>query len=396
MPVPSTATQEIPPRRIVVVGGGIAGAEAALTLAIGLPSSQVTLVGRWPSIRLLPDLVYVPFDISSRRIDVPVADLLPHGVRSVVAEVERIDHPGRRVMTSAGDIEYDVLVAAPGAEPREHEHHSLRTLDDAIRMREQLRQIVADARAGERRTITIRAKSDDSWTAPACEIALLIGAWIRSLRLDDRIETLIATSDNEVFEWFGPMGEIAVDAAMRRSRVKVATGVPAGRFDSVGGDLILEFGALQPRIIDGLPGRGRSGWYETNSSFEVDRDAFVIGDAINLPYRAGFATAWQARRVLTALDGDPSKLGLMVDGIPSSAVEYQMDLADGVLRARLERADSLSHPFLGHDAEIEVSPGMRPDKLVGLLLHDRVLRWHATTHDAPLAFRDALRAREVA
>lgn len=396
MPASTNPSNDSASRRIVVVGGGIAGAEAALTLAIGLPTAEVTLVGRWPSIRLLPDLVYVPFDISSRRIDVPVADLLPHGVRSVVAEVERVDMGRKVVHTSRGEIEYDVLIAAPGAEPREHEHHSLRTLDDAVRVREELRRIVEDARAGERRTITIRSRSDDSWTAPACEIALLIGAWIRSVRLEDRIETLIATTDHEVFEWFGPMGEVAIDAAMRRSRVRVATGVPEGRFDQLEGDMILQFGALQPRAIDGLKGRGPSGWYETNASFEVDRDVFVIGDAVKLPYRAGFATAWQARRVLMTLGGDPSRLGLMVDGIPSSAVEYQMDLADGVMRARIECADTLQHPFLGHDAEVEVIPGTRPDKLVGLLLHDRILRWHAQTHDAPLAFRDALREREVA
>lgn len=383
-------------RRIVVIGGGIAGAEAALTLAIGLPSAEVTLVGRWPSIRLLPDLVYVPFDISSRRIDVPVADLLPHGVRSVVAEVERVDLAEHRVVTSVGELSYDVLVAAPGAEAREHEHHSLRTLDDALRVREQLGLIIDAARAGESKTITIRAESEDSWSAPACEVALLIGAWVRSMRLESRIETLLATTDSEVFEWFGPMGEVTVDAALRRQRVKVATGVPTGRFDGLGGDLVIEFGALQPRRIDGLPGPGPSGWYETSPSFEIAHDAYVIGDAVNLPYRAGFATAWQARRVLRALGGDPRRLGLRVDGIPSDAVEYQMDLADGVMRARLECADSMSHAFLGHDAEIDVAPGSRPDKLLGLLLHDRVLRWHAEVHDAPLAFRDALREREVA
>jgi hypothetical protein len=394
--MPDNSPRESAARRIVVVGSGIAGAEAALTLAIGLPDADVTLVGRWPSIRLLPDLVYVPFDISSRRIDVPVEELVPHGVNSVVADVERVDTERKCVRSSAGEICYDVLVVAPGAAARAHDSHSLRTLDDALRVRDELATVLAAARDGHRRTIVIRAEAEDSWTAPACEMALLLGAWIRSLRLDDRVETLLATPEPDVFPWFGPVAETMVESALRRARVKVETGIPAGRLDQFGGDLVVEFGALQARTLEGLPGRGPGGWYETSPTFEVAPDTYVIGDATKLPYRAGFATAWQARRVLRALGGDPTRLGLLVDDIPSDAVEYQMDLADGVLRARLECADSLSHPFLGHDADVEVTPGSRPDKLVGLLLHDRVLRWHAAAHDAPLAYRDALSGREVA
>lgn len=385
------------PRRIVVVGGGIAGAEAALTLAVGLPDSEVTLVSRWSSIRILPDLVYVPFGVSPRRIDVPVAELLPHGVRSVVGEVERIDPTARILQTSDGIVPFDVLVAAPGAEPRTGYRHSLRTLDDANRLRRELAGVVREARDGHRRTITIRAESDDSWTAPAVELSLLIGAYVRSLGLDDRIETLFVTSDSNAFEWFGPVGEATIDSAMRRARVKLATGVPAGRFDELDGDLVIDFGALQPRTIDGLPGLGRSGWYEPHErTFEVAPGIHVVGDAIRLPYRAGFATAWQSRRVLEHLGGDPAALGLTIDGIPTAAVEYQMDLADSVVRARLDHADSLAHPFLGHDADIAVAAGGRPDKLQGLLLHDRVLRWHQRLHDAPLAFRDVLRGQEAA
>ncbi len=385
-----------PRRRILVIGSGIGGAETALTLAIGLPDADVTLVGRWPSVRILPDLVYVPFDVSPRRIDVPLTALLPHGVATVVATVERVDVNERVVHTSAGAMHYDTLVVAPGAEPREQSHRSLRTLDDAVRIRHELARVVREARAGERRTITLRAESDDSWTAPACEFALLLGAWIRSQRLEDRIETLFVTSDGNAFEWFGPIGETIVEGAMRRSRVQVATSVPAGRFDALEGDLVIEFGAMAPRIVDGLPGIGPSGWYETSPGFRVAPDVFVVGDAVNLPYRAGFATAWQARCVLVVLDGDLARLGKHVDGIPVSAVEYQMDLADGVMRARIDSADMLAHPFLGHDAEIEVISGSRPDKLLGLLLHDRVLRWEVGTYDAALAYRDLLRGAEVA
>ena len=383
-------------RRIVVVGGGIAGVETALTLAIGLPDDHVTLVGQWPSFRLLPDLVYVPFDVSPRRIDVPLAALLPHGVSSYQATVERVDVDSRTLHTSAGDLDYDVLVVAPGAEPREQTHHSLRTLDDAIRIRQELARIIREARAGDRRTITLRAESEDAWTAPACEFALLLGAWLRSLRLDDRVETLFVTSDRNAFEWFGPVGETIVEGAMRRARVQVASDVPVGRFDALDGDLVIEFGALEPRTIDGVPGPGPSGWYEPSAGFRLAPDVFCIGDAVNLPYKAGFATAWQARRVLEELGGDMSRIGPHIDGIPSDSVEYQMDLADGVMRARITNAESLAHPFLGHDADITVVAGSRPDKLRGLLLHDRVLRWEVGTYDAALAYRDLLRGVEVA
>jgi hypothetical protein len=382
-------------RRIVVAGGGIAGAEAALTLALGLPEDDVLLVGRWPSVRLLPDLVYVPFGVSPRRIDIPLDRLAEHGVEHVVAEIDRVDVTTRTLHTSAGPIEFDILVAAPGAKAREHGHHSLRSLDDATRLAENLAALVHEARDGEPRTITIRAESEDSWTAPACETAMLIGNWVQAQGLAEHVDVLLATSDSNAFEWFGPIAETEVDAALARAGVHVATGVPSGRFDELGGDVIIEFGALEPRTIDGLPGRGPSGWYESQRSFEVARCVFVIGDAINLPYRAGFATAWQARRVLRALGGDLDRLGDAVDGLPKDSVEYQMDLGDGVLRARVARADDLGHPFLGHDADLDIEHGGRPDKLFGLLLHERVIAGADHTFDAPLAYRELLREQQA-
>lgn len=394
MPAPDDTRLPALQMRIVVVGGGIAGAEAALTLAIGLPAADVLLVAASPTISLLPDLVYVPFGVTPRRLDIGVDQLLPHGVRSRVAHVDRVDTTRRVVETETGEIPYDVLVVAPGAIPEGESDRSFCSLDDALRVRRELAQLVERADAGATATITIRSESDDSWTAPACELALLMGNWLRTRRLDSRIELLVATADHDVFEWFGPVGEVTVERALRRSRVQVATGVPAGRFDALGGDLVIEFGRLRAREIDGVPGLGTNGWYQPGGDFRVAPDVFVVGDAIDLPYRAGFATAWQARRVLRALGGETARIGAFVDDIPSGSVEYQMDLADGVMRARItSAAGALAHPYLGHDADITVVPGARPDKLAGLLLHDRVIRWHAAAHDAPLAYRDALHRR---
>lgn len=382
------------PLRIVVAGGGIAGAEVALTLSMGLRDVDVTLVGQWPSVRILPDLVYVPFHVAPRRVDVPLSSLLPFGVSSIEAGIERVDVESKRLVTSVGDVHYDVLVAAPGCLPRGWSNRSLRSLRDALRIQGELERVVHAAQAGERRTITIRAESDDSWTAPACEFALLLGTWIRAQRLEHRVETLYVTGDSSAFEWFGPEGEQVVTDAMRRNDIHVATSVPFGRFDALDGDMVVDFGSLSPRVIDGLPGRGASGWYETDSHMQVAPDTFVVGDAVNSPYRTGFATAWEARRVLAALGGDVERIGHRIDGIPHEAVEYQMDLGDGVMRARIAHAETLAHPFLGHDADIEVVAEGRPDKLKGLLLHDRVLRHEIGTYDAALAFRDLLRAIE--
>jgi hypothetical protein len=382
-----------PPAHIVVIGAGIAGAETALTLALGLPRAIVTLVGATSSIPILPDLVYVPFGVDPDHLAISVDDLVPHGVTNITAHVERVDVSRRLLLTSDREIPFDVLVAAPGALPIAPTGTSLRSLEDALRIKAQLAEVVAAGHAGERPTITIRAGAEDSWTAPACEFALLTGTWLRSHQLDARVSTFLATADSEAFAWFGPVGEATIERALRRSRVNVATGVPAGRLDQLDGDVVIDFGAMRARSIPGLPGLGPSGWYETSPDFEVAPNIYVVGDAVNLPYRAGFATAWQARRVLTALGGYVETLGATVDGIPSGAVEYQMDLGDSVMRARLANASTLAHAFLGHDADIDVVAGARPDKLAGLVLHDRIIRWRAGTHDAPLAYRDGLRDR---
>ncbi|MCW2928032.1 MAG: hypothetical protein JWM86_2000, partial [Thermoleophilia bacterium] len=226
--------------------------------------------------------------------------------------------------------------------------------------------------------------------APACELAMLIGAWIRAQRLDALVETTIVTSDTDPFEWFGPVGEATLESALRRARVRVSSSVPIGRFDDVEGDLTIDFGTLQAREVAGLPGRAPDGWYATDASFQVAPSVFVVGDALSLPYRAGFASAWQARRVLSELGGDLNLLGREVDGVPIGSVEYQMDLADGVLRARIANADSLGQPFLGHDADVDVVSGARPEKLAGLLVHERILGHGHDLVDPPLAFRDLL------
>ena len=52
-------------QRIVIVGGGIAGVEAALTMARGLPDATVTLVSEREVLDVIPNLVFVPFGVNT-------------------------------------------------------------------------------------------------------------------------------------------------------------------------------------------------------------------------------------------------------------------------------------------------------------------------------------------
>jgi NADPH-dependent 2,4-dienoyl-CoA reductase/sulfur reductase-like enzyme len=104
-------------RRVVVIGGGWAGATAAKYVRLGDPSIEVILLE--PS----KQFVSCPFsnlvlsgvrsiESLSRGYD----GLRGHGVRIFHAEASAIEPTSRRVRVAEGYLEYDRLVVAPGVE----------------------------------------------------------------------------------------------------------------------------------------------------------------------------------------------------------------------------------------------------------------------------------------
>ena len=382
-------------RRIVVIGGGIGGAEVALTLAIGCPDDEVLLVGRWPCVRVMPDLVYMPFGVSQRRIDIPLDELRRFGLEWKQAEVGLVDRGRSVVVTDHGEIPYDELVVATGAQLREHDPHGMRSLDDAMRVQRELEAVCDAAENGAPRTIAFLIDGD-GWSAPACELAFLTTHWVRARGLDRRINVIVATSDGAVFDWFGAEVERIVADRFEQLGVETLTQVPPGRLGSIDADLRIRFGGLQAVTVPGVPGRTANGWYRPDDSFAVAPHIYVVGDATHLPYRGAFAASWHARRVLTALGGTVESLGEMLDDVPVESVEYQMDMGDAVMCVRVPHGESIQRTFLGHDTSVRVDEGGWPDKLVGLTLHDRVIARHVTTVATPRAWRDELMNLEYA
>ncbi|MGZ4569098.1 MAG: NAD(P)/FAD-dependent oxidoreductase [Blastococcus sp.] len=107
-------------RRVVVLGGGAGGLPAANRLGRSAEAGadlEVVLVDRSPEHVYAPGFVAVMFgEAEPEAFRRPLADLLHPAVRLVTGEATSLDPAGHRVLGSFGELPYDDLVLALGAE----------------------------------------------------------------------------------------------------------------------------------------------------------------------------------------------------------------------------------------------------------------------------------------
>lgn len=352
--------------RVVVVGGGIAGVEAALTIARTNPRASITLVAQWPSMRIVPELVYVPFGVVPQAIDVRlIRALAADGIELHLATCQGVDIQAHELHLSTGTLSYDSVVFAPGTVPQPTSANRLRTLDDADRLRSALAEL--EQSTARHRAVTLRVPEECHWTPPAFEFALLLARWRSTIGAPDiRIEMAIEAS--EPLDIFSFEASELVRTRLHEARVELMSHIPAHRIDLIPSSLAIEFDGLVAQRVFGLPPLQPSGFYRTDSSGRVATDAYVVGDATEMPFKAGFAVGWHARRVAAALGGDITLLGSHVDGIPIGDCEYQMDLADGTsMHVRFDMEHHFHEPYLTPVADVFVRDGA-PEKLAGTLV----------------------------
>jgi len=140
-----------PRRRVVILGGGFGGTDAAHALSQHFnrdPSVEVTLVSASNHLLFTPMLAEVASSsLDARHVSVPLRAAAP---RAVVrhAEAERLDTDAQQVHIrpidegSTETLDYDHLVLALGAVPKyfnmtdvERHAFTLKTLDDAVELR---------------------------------------------------------------------------------------------------------------------------------------------------------------------------------------------------------------------------------------------------------------------
>jgi sulfide:quinone oxidoreductase len=194
-------------KTVVILGGGIGGIVAANDLRRKLSAEhRVVLVERNAEHAFAPSFLWLmtgerrPEDI--RR---PLAKLLQQGVEFVHGSVEGLDLARQQVATTAGNIAYDYLIVALGAELAPEAVTGLKegaetfyTFEGASRLRDVLARF-----SGGRVAVVVAAMPYKCPGAPH-EGAMLIANYLRKRGLSSRSELHLFTPEPQPMPVAGP------------------------------------------------------------------------------------------------------------------------------------------------------------------------------------------------
>jgi len=150
------------PKKIVILGGGFAGIQAALTLQkrVKRGEADIVLVNKH-DYHYFTTWLHKPAAGTEHpeRSSVAIADILDPGRVAVLKRtVRRIDTAAKKVLTDEGDVPYDILIAALGGEPETFgipglEEHAffIRSLVSARAIREHIERRFAEFAADRSR-----------------------------------------------------------------------------------------------------------------------------------------------------------------------------------------------------------------------------------------------------
>ncbi len=143
-------------KRIVIVGAGYAGVEAALKLhkRAGKEDIDITLIDRNPYHTLLTEIHEVAGSrVSEDAVKVPLSDIFRHTrVKVVVDSIELFDFENKRVASGVHEYPYDYLIIAIGSTPNyfgipglEEHGFPLWSANDAVSIRDHIERCFSEA-----------------------------------------------------------------------------------------------------------------------------------------------------------------------------------------------------------------------------------------------------------
>ena len=288
----------------MVVGGGVAGVEAAFALhELAADHTEVTLLSPDADFLYRPLAVREPFT-KLAPLQFPLAEILADAGAHFVPDAFRwLDVAHRTVHTRGGrELGYAALLLALGARTKPLFKHA-QTID-AGRVSAHLRGLLEEVQDGSLRRLVALVPSRAGWPLPMYELVLLLCSGARGRGVE--LELTIVTAEDGPLGAFGTPASDAVSSLLETEGIRVVTspkfGVPAPGLVAVPGGLELEadriialpqcYGPSTP----GVPKRARAGFIATDPYCRVRgmRGVYAAGDITDFPLKFGAVAGMQA------------------------------------------------------------------------------------------------------
>jgi sulfide:quinone oxidoreductase len=291
-------------KKVVVIGGGFGGAAAAIKARALLGSEHaVTLVDRNREVHLCGmNPMLIVGQRAPRRTTRSLGVLGNRGINVVNAQIDEIDFKNHALNTADGEIDYDYLVIAAGAEydwgatPGAQNAYSFYDIASARRLRRRLSRM-------KRGHISIGVATTPYKCPPApYETAMILDWFFRQQGNRQDIEITLSSPEPGPVSVAGPDAMSAIRRAFDRKGIQLKTevGVASVRSDgrevaySDGSSLDVDVAVTVPHHIPAAIVRdssliGPSGWVKVNSqTLETsESEVFAIGDVNAVPMANG-------------------------------------------------------------------------------------------------------------
>jgi sulfide:quinone oxidoreductase len=393
---------------VLIVGGGIAGLEAALALA--------DLAGERADVAMLapePDFLYKPLTVEEPFTHQPAErrELAPAlatiGVGLIRGGLRRVAPGEHTVTTTAGqELAYDTLVVCVGGKPRPAyegvesfwSHRADLPVDDLIRR----------ARTSFGGTMILIVPPDTSWSLPLYELALLFRKRTEELGLGD-LRLRFVTPEPTPLAVFGTAASTAIADLFAARRISIETNRRAVQDTNgaihlapqglpLGDGVIVSLPVIEGPAIPGLP-------YDPRGFMPVDEhgrvegvdDVYAAGDGTDFPVKQGGLATQQAdaaaEHIAAALGADltpapfkPVLRGQLITGAESLNLRHGLTGGQGEGSASLDYlwwppqkvAGRYLSAWLGHTDQTDLEP---PSRLI-----DVEVSWPHEWHGVPMTY----------
>jgi sulfide:quinone oxidoreductase len=314
-------------KRVLIVGGGVAGIEAALALGdLAGDRVAITLCDPRREFVFRPFAVGEPYGAASAfHYDLPRlaerAGARFRDVGIVAVEAER----GTAVSRDGGRLPFDYMVLAVGA-------RSLWAVPGAVTFwgvagEGQVGDLVGRLRAGDLGRLVFTMPGGRSWALPLYELALL-AATQRDAAPASHTAVTVVTPEDAPLELFGRRAAAQVAALLEERGIELVTGAHPVCFDhrrlrfapggEVEADAVISLPRLEGRVFGGIP-------HDADGFVSIDphgrvlglERVFAAGDLTDFPVKQGGIATQQADAVAEAIAADA---GAPVDPQPFEPV----------------------------------------------------------------------------